>query len=175
MQAHGAIKCHFMLCTLYHLSPSLLLSCMLFISSKHSTCSWLKWLSILCSSTTLRTILMSLALFGDLSGFFFFTMSPSTLVISQVFMFAASTTGYPNMTGPPTVSNAVLSSSVRFDCTVRPASLASTTYTVEWSSGGVVLLSSDLTGSATVHSLDSSSLNQASRNSILDNGVSTVI
>lgn len=101
-------------------------------------------------------------------------MSPSTLVISQVFMFPASTTGYPNMTGPPTVSNAVLSSSVRFDCTVRPASLASTTYTVEWSSGGVVLLSSDLTGSATVHSLDSSSLNQASRNSILDNGVSTV-
>ncbi|XP_025096161.1 uncharacterized protein LOC112565098 isoform X2 [Pomacea canaliculata] len=83
----------------------------------------------------------------------------------------ASTTGYPNMTGPPTVSNAVLSSSVRFDCTVRPASLASTTYTVEWSSGGVVLLSSDLTGSATVHSLDSSSLNQASRNSILDNGI----
>lgn len=37
-----------------------------------------------------------------------------------------------------------------------------------------MLLSSDLTGSATVHSLDSSSLNQASRNSILDNGVSTV-
>lgn len=71
MQAHGAIKCHFMLCTLYHLSPSLLLSCMLFISSKHSTCSWLKWLSILCSSTTLRTIFMSLALFSDLSGVFF--------------------------------------------------------------------------------------------------------
>ena len=83
---------------------------------------------------------------------------------------AGSQDSYPAIPGPPDVTHAVLSSSVRFDCQLKEAE-AGSNYYVTWTTGSTTLRNVTLTGGDLLDSFDTTGLADWLRQSIISSGV----
>ena len=95
---------------------------------------------------------------------------PSLKYRVHILFILGTVDSYPIIPGPPDVTNAVLSSSVRFDCQLQEAE-AGSIYYVTWTTGSTTLRNVTLAGGDLLDSFDTSGLSEGLRQSIISNGV----